>query len=263
MKKRGLLTWFIVIIILVAFFVVPSPVSRYSAGFIRKVSRPISKPLVNFGYSTRDFFSMIFEIGSLRRDNQQLANDLVQLKVDGAKLTEISAENKSLKSQLDYKNAHPEMTMVLADVIGLDPSNYFGTLMIDKGSRDGVLPGQAVVSLGALVGKIDFVSDDSSRVMLITSKDSIVQVMLQNSRTTGVLSGGISGMKLGSIPLDTIIAPSENVITSGLGGKLPKGIYVGTTGSEVSVKSDIFKTVEVASPVDFSKIEYLFVVSGV
>ncbi len=263
MKRHGLLIWFLTIVVLAAVFVIPSPLSRFSTDFITKISRPISKPLVSFGQNSKNFFSMIIEIGSLRRENQQLANDLVQSNVDQSKMLELTKENESLKTQLDYKNANPEMKLTLADVVGLDPTNFFGTLMIDKGSDDGVAVGQAVISLGALVGKVDQVSSNTSRVMLITGNDSIVQVMLENSRTTGTLVGGISGMKLGSIPLDAVIAPSENVITSGLGGKLPKGIFVGTAGSEVSVKSDIFKTIVVTSPVDFSKLEHLFVVTGV
>ncbi|MCX6810571.1 MAG: rod shape-determining protein MreC [Candidatus Berkelbacteria bacterium] len=263
MKKQGILIWFILIVVLSVVFVIPSAVSRSSTGFIREISRPISRPLVTFGYNTHDFFSMIFEIGNLRRENQRLANDLVASHVDESKMLELTKENEDLKTQLAYKNAHPEMKMVLADVIGLDPTNYSATLVIDRGSDDGIAVGQAVISLGVLVGKIDQVSKNNSRVILITSKDSIVQVMLQNSRTIGVLSGGIAGMKLGSVPLDTAIAPSENIITSGLGGKLPKGIYVGTAGSEVSVKSEIFKTIEVISPVNFSKLEYLFIVTGV
>lgn len=263
MKRRGIAIWFVLIVVLTAVFIIPSAVSDYSSTLIRTISRPVSKPLVSFGLKTHDFFSMIWEIGSLRKENQQLANNLVELKVDQEKMIEITKENENLKTQLNYKNDHLEMKMVLADVIGLDPTNYFGTIMIDKGSGDGVQIGQAVISLGVLVGKIDQVSTTTSRVLLVTSKDSIVQVMLQNSRTAGVLSGGIAGMVVSSIPLDAVVSPSENIITSGLGGKLPKGIYVGTAGSEVSVKSDIFKTITVASPVNFSKLEYLFVVTGV
>jgi len=242
---------------------VPSPVSRFSFSLARKIARPVSAPLVVAGYRTRDFFAMVFDIGNLHRENQQLANDLVESKVDQAKMDELQQENSALKTQLDYKESSSGMKLTLADVIGLDPTNYYGTLMLDKGSNDGVAVGQAVVSLGVLVGKIDQVSATSSRVMLITSSNSIVQVMLENSRTTGVLIGGISGMKLEDIPLETQIAPNENIITSGLGGNLPKGILVGTAGSEISAKSDIFETVEVSSPIDFSRLEYLFIVTGV
>lgn len=263
MKKHALTIWVVVTILLVAVFIIPSPVSISANNYIRKIVTPVSRPLVSAGRKTANFVSLIFEIGNLRRENQQLANDVVQSKVDSVKMAELSSENASLKTQLSYKEAHPEMKLLLANVISLDPTNYFGTLIIDRGSNDGVATGQAVTSLGVLVGKIDQVSPDSSRVLLITSKDSIVQVMLQDSRTLGVLSGGISGMKLGSIPIDTAIKPSESIITSGLGGKLPKGIYVGVAGNEVSVKSDIFKTIEVKSPVDFFRLENLFVVTGV
>jgi len=262
MKRRNLFIWFLILFLTIAVFIVPSPVSEFSSQLIRKISKPISRPLISFGYKTKDFFLMIFQIGSLRSENQKLTNDLVVSLVNNSKMLELEKENQNLKTQLEYKNAHPEMKLTSANVIGLDPTNYYGTLMIDKGSDDGVSVGQAVISLGVLVGKIDQVSNNSSRVLLVTSKDSIIQVMLQESRTTGVLIGGISGIKLENIPLDTVISPSEKVITSGLGGKLPKGLLVGVVGNEISTKSDIFKTVEVKSPTTFSRLEILFVVTG-
>ena len=70
-------------------------------------------------------------------------------------------------------------------------------------------------------------------------------------------------MTLENIPLDTPIAGGENIITSGLGGKLPKGILIGKAGKEISAKSDIFKAIEVKSPINFFKLESLFIVSGV
>ena len=263
MKRRGIIIWLMAIIILTLVFVVPSPVNSFSVGIVRNISRPVLKPLISFGRNTANFFSLILEIGDLRKENQQLMADLASARVDQSKMDELGIENQNLKSQLNYSSVHPEMELVLADVIGLDPTDCFGTIMIDKGSNNGVKTGQAVVSLGVLVGKVDQVSADSSRVMLITSKDSIVQVMLQNSRTTGVLVGGISGMQIESIPLDTVVASAEKIITSGLGGKLPKGIYVGTAEEEVSIKSDIFKTYGINSPVNFSKLEYLSVVTGI
>lgn len=260
MKRRNLLIWILLAAVLVAVFIVPSAISRITSNFIIKLTKPISGSTVSAGRKISSIFSLFSEIGSLRKDNQHLAEDLTRSKVDSAKLTELEAENIALKEQLEYKKAHPELKLLVARVIGLDPTNLYDTLVIDRGYSDGVSVGMAVTFLGVLVGKIDQVSTESSRVLLVTSKDSIVQVTLLGSRTNGILKGGISGMTLQDIPLDTQISANEEVITSGLGGSLPKGIFVGNAGREMSTKSDIFKTIEIKSTINFSKLELLFVV---
>ena len=263
MKRRRIIIWLVVTIAIIVVFLIPSVISRKSSDSILAVTKPISRVLVSTGRKIASIFSVIAEIGNLRKDNQRLAEDLVRAKVDSVRLTELEIENSELKKQLEYKEAHPEMKLILTNVVGLDPTNFYDTIVVDKGTNDGITQGMAVISLGVLVGKIDQVSGESSRVLLITSKDSIIQVMLESSRTTGILKGGISGMTLENIPLDTPVAEGENIITSGLGGKLPKGILVSRAGREISAKSDIFKTIEVKSPIDFSQLESLFIVSGV
>lgn len=262
MTRRNLFLFFF-IVVLILILLVPSKISQTTNNFILKVSQPLTSGMVKAGKSIAGTLSIFGEISNLRKENRRLAEDIIKAKVDSTKLEELEQENTSLKEALEYKEAHPEMKLLLAEIIGLDPTNFYDSLVLNKGSNDGVSDGMAVVYLGVLVGKIDQVTPDTSRVVLITSRDSIVQVMLESSRTTGILKGGISGMTLENIPLDTPIAESESIITSGLGGKLPKGIFVGSAGSEVSAKSDIFKTIEVKSPINFSKLENLFIIIGI
>jgi rod shape-determining protein MreC len=262
MTRMNLLLIFFTIV-LVLTLLVPSKISQTTNNYILKISQPLTSGMVKAGRSIAGILSIFAEISSLRRENHRLVEDLIRAKVDSTTLEEYQQENINLKEALEYKNAHSEMELLLAEIIGLDPTNFYDSLLLDKGSEDGAREGMAVVYLGVLVGKIDQVTPNTSRVILITSKDSIVQVMLESSRTTGILKGGISGMTLENIPLDTPVVESENVITSGLGGKLPKGIFVGNAGSEVSAKSDIFKTIEIKSPINFTKLENLFIIIGI
>lgn len=263
MKKRGVRIWLVVTIIVLALFVVPTLVSRSLSDFVVKKASPMTAKLVSLGYKFSNSFSLLFEIKDLRSENDRLETELINTKVEKSRVEELEKENIAFKDQLNFKSSHPELKLIFCQVIGLDPTNLSNTLVINRGSEDGLAKGMAVMSSGVFVGKVDQVEKSTSKVVLVTSKDSIVQVMLQDSRTTGILRGGASGMALENIPLDTPISPNENIITSGLGGKLPKGIFVGNAGSEAGAKSDIFKTILVKSPVNFSKLEYLFVVSGV
>lgn len=262
MNRRNLLLISIATVLILV-LLVPSKISQVTNNFLLRTAKPLTGSLVHFGKRIAGTFSIFAEISNLHKDNRRLGEELIQSKVDGAMLEEYQQENTTLREALGYKNSHPEIKLLPAEIIGFDPTNFYGTLLLDRGSTDKVAVGMAVINLGVLVGKIDQVTPDSSRVLLITSKDSIVQVMLESSRTTGVLKGGIAGMTLENIPLDTPIADSENVITSGLGGKLPKGIFVGNAGAEISAKSDIFKTIEIKSPINFSKLENLFIITGI
>jgi cell shape-determining protein MreC len=100
---------------------------------------------------------------------------------------------------------------------------------------------------------------DTSKILLITSKDSIIQAMLQNSRSKGVLRGGISGLYLDDITTDTTYKIGENVVTSGLGGDIMSGMLIGTAGKLESASSSIFKTISVEPLVDISSLELVFV----
>jgi len=262
MKHRSLFIWLtLVAVLMVVFFVLP--MSQKSREIILGATTPLSGRLVIAGQKVASFFAIFSQISRLRKENLGLSEELIKAQVESAKMAELESQNQELKKLLDYKEAHPEMKLISANVVGLDPTNFYDAIVIDRGSDDGIEKGMAVVSLGVLVGKTSEVSPKTSQVLLITSKDSIVQVMLESSRTAGILKGGISGMTLENIPLDTPVAPDENIITSGFGGKLPKGLFVGKAGQEASVKSDIFKTIEVKSEINFSQLEILFVVSGV
>lgn len=260
MKQKGLLIWFFAIVILAMLFLAPSDISKTTKGTVLDFSKQTAKILSIGGRKTKSFVSIFFEIGRLRKENQNLANKIVELGAQESKLNEAEIENSRLKELLSYKTAHPEENFLIADVIGLDPTGFYDTILVNKGSNDGISTGLAVTSLGVLVGKVTDVWQATSKITLIISKDSIIQVMLQNSRTNGILRGGISGMVLDDIPLDTLVAENENIITSGLGGSLPKNIYVGTAEKEISVKSDIFKTIKIKSPIDFPKLEIVSII---
>lgn len=254
----------IALVIVIAVFLIlliPSPASNFSKKYVRSFATTLSRPFINAGRKVSSSFSVIFEIKNLRSRNKDLENAVIELKSENASLQEEKTENQSLKQLLDYKKIS-DQKLILASVTAIDPNSYFDSITVDRGTDDGVAVGQAVIFSGALIGKVQSVSEKNSQILLITSKDSVVQVMLSNSRTTGILRGGINGITLENIPLDVKIDENETIITSGLGAGLPKGIYVGNTGKEVSAKSDIFKTVDVVSPVDFSKIEFLFIVGN-
>jgi len=87
-----------------------------------------------------------------------------------------------------------------------------------------------------------------------------VPALLQGSRAQGLLRGGISGLVVEKIPFDVAIGENEDILTSGLGDVFVKDIPIGKVAQVISKESEIFKEVSVSSPVEFDKLEVVFVI---
>lgn len=233
---------------------------KYPKNTLWVVLKPVS---IGFQYSfgrVAPFFKNIFHLGQIIKQNKDLVNENLDLQSKLAKLSEVEYENEILKKELNFaQTKEGEAGLVAAAIIGRT-AGYLKTMTIDKGEKDGLLKGQAVISQGFLVGIVTDAKPDNAEVTLITDFNSLVPVILETSRGTGLLRGGLSGLTVEDIPLNIQIRPDENVITSGLGGQVPAGVAIGRVKAVVSRQGEIFQKVTVDSPVDFSRLEVLFVV---
>lgn len=256
MKSRWYLLICFSIMILVFIPITRSFLSRT----VLTVSKPFSLWLSSASFLSGGLLSGLSEISSIKEQNADLAEKLRQSKIDQNEYEELKAENKILKKQLGFKEQVKEKELIPAKIISREPTTFLDNIMIDKGSKDGISLGLAVVSNGALVGRISDVLPGQSKVILITSKDSVIQAMLQKNRDTGILRGGLSGVTLENIPQDVEVADKEGVVSSGLGGGIEQGILIGEVTGQESSKAEIFKVLSVQPAVDFSKLEIVFVV---
>jgi rod shape-determining protein MreC len=218
-----------------------------------------SHVLSGFGQSLRRKFSFIFHIIDLKKQNNELTDKLLELQVDKSRINELEIENQLLKTEFGFFDQSVKGSLVPARIIVREPTSFFDYFVIDKGSDDGIVEGAPVIFNGVLVGQIKEVYSKNSKVVLVTSKDSLVQVMLQDCRAKGILKGGIGGLFVDNIVTDTDYKIGEYIITSGLGGKMRAGILIGKAGQTQSSSSGIFKSVEVTPIIDISTLEIVFV----
>ncbi len=194
--------------------------------------------------------SYIFQTGyellhfkSIANENRRLHNERDALKSKIAALDEVLSENKRLKEILAVKDKLPARAVV-SRVKGRDLSNWSESLIIDKGSKDGVHEDMAVLANGAILGKITAAGRSSARVSLITDPEIRVSVISQRGRIGGLLYGigrGRSIMKF--IPKEADIKPGDLIVTSSLSGVYPKGFLVGKV---LSVKYELNKLYQFA-----------------
>jgi rod shape-determining protein MreC len=206
------------------------------------------------------FFSNLFSLGGITKQNQALIKENLELQSKLSVLAEAQHENEVLKKELGYVSSQNNLQLLPATIIGRASTGYLSSITIDKGEKDNLKIGQAVVSQGYLVGVVKNVYASTAEITLITDYNSLVPVLLQNSRGTGLLRGGLSGLTVEEIPLNIPIAKDEQVVTSGLGGDIPSGILIGQVSAVVSKEGEIFQKATVNSPIQIYYLKFVFVV---
>ena len=225
-----------------------------------KLIYPLSNSITSVSDTVAVFFQKIKNIGDLTNDIQKLKDDNLNLESELIKLSEIEHENKILKEELGFSKEKHKMEMVPAQVVGRNPSGFLQTIKIDKGTNDGISLKQPVISQGYLIGVISEVTSDYSNVILITAANSLIPVLLQESRGTGLLQGGLQGLIVREITVDTEIKIGEDILSSGLGGDLLSGLPIGKVDKTISQESEIFQKTTIISPISFNRLEVVFVI---
>lgn len=205
---------------------------------------------------------LVFSINDLSKDNIRLQLQDAQLQAELAKLKSVQGENDSLRHDLNFQNSRTDLKLTPADVLTFSPTGLYQSFTINKGTNDGIKVNQGVVAGGFLVGKIHSVSSNSAEVWLITNRNLLTPVILTGSQTVGLLSGGIRGLVVENVPLDTKITIGESVVTSSLEGIYPAGIAVGQVEEIISTKQDIFLTLRISTPVKLGNLTVVFVVNS-
>ena len=194
--------------------------------------------------------------------------ELLQAQVDvlereNEQLREIQGEYQLLLDLFNRARQTPEYTRQTASVIGRDTSPSIRSIIIDKGSDDGVRVGMPVESARGLVGRILRTTQHSAQVALITDNASAIPARLGNSRATGLLRGGGLG---GSLTMDWIdlkyqVEVGEVALTSGLGGEFPQDIVIGRVSEVARSEAELSQKAIVQPAVDFDALEIVFVIT--
>lgn len=223
---------------------------------------PIRSLIRGIGGSVSGNFGSISGISSLQAENERLTKQVAQLKERLAEDAELRQQNDILRRQLAV-GAAKDNRLVAADVIGYQPDNFRQFLTIAKGSNDGLKVGQAVVADGVLVGTISELSPTTAKVFLVTDPNFKVSGIDQVSRANGTVHGQLgSGLVMDKIAQGETVKPGDTVVTSGLGGDIPKGIIIGEIESVDQRDNQVFQTAQLSSPIRVNKLELVFVVVG-
>jgi rod shape-determining protein MreC len=196
-------------------------------------------------------------------ENQRLNDQLASVFMLQERLDELRQENNRLRQMLDYE-ARSEYQLVAAEVIARDPSDWFHTITINRGSVHGIEERMAVVTSVGLVGSVLSVSPLSSQVLLITDAGRGVSAFVQRSREpgeVGVVDGDLERpgyLRIERLPRNANLQPGDTIITSGLGGIYPKGLVIGYVLE--TLEDGISQQATLQPAANFNRLEEVFVV---
>jgi rod shape-determining protein MreC len=203
------------------------------------------------------------EIQTLRARNAELEEALANFQGELVELREIAGDYQRLADLLDYTSAAENQETVAADVINYDQNGLIRTIVINRGSRDGVSEGMPVVTKQGLVGRIINVTANASRVLLVTDSSSFVSARLQTSRAQGSIQGQLTGnLRMIMIPLDANVQIGDVVVTSGLGGNFPPDIVIGQVTSNRQFEFELNQQAEIRSLVNFNTLEIVLIITS-
>ncbi|MDT7603432.1 MAG: rod shape-determining protein MreC [Acidobacteriota bacterium] len=177
------------------------------------------------------FFQYISNLNHAASENEQLKRQLADVEAELRVAKVAREENERLQGLLNLKEAG-DYQIVAARVIARDPSDWFDSAIINRGSSSGIAPNMPVVTPEGIVGRVSEVSPVSAQVMMITDEraaEGAVVGQLETSNALGSVRGfGKSGLlEMKYVPGLEAVNPGDSVTTTGQDGIYPRGLKVG------------------------------------
>jgi len=251
-----------------------APVERALRYVLDPLQRVFSRVTVGIG----GLFQTVGEVRELRARTEELQAQVDALTVENVRLREYEAEVQQLRALLNFVSEYPISaslgaevisreacgTFPCGDVVGVEPNPYLRYVTINVGSLQGVETGMPVVSGGAgLIGRVAQVGPRTVEVQLLTDTDSAVAALLQTSRVTGLVVGQPDGtLRMEYIPQEQHIDVGDIVLTSGLGGVMPKGLVIGQVTEVLQMDYALFQSAVVRPAIDLSRLELVLVITA-
>ena len=256
----------LLVIVLISLFLLMSRSSRTRVGETRTlfersvmtIFSPIPKLVNRVGNDASDAYHGYVDMRRAVDENAQLRRKVAELTGENLMLRRSNADVARLRALLNYSEQF-NMPTILSQVVMLDTSGSFRSVILDRGSDDGVEVNDAVVNANGLVGRVILTTKDMAKVQLIIDTNSAVGALFERSRRQGVVRGTSAGtLEMSYVPSLTDVVVGDTILTAGIDGVYPKGIPVGRV-VKIEEGKDLFKRVTCRPTVDFGSVEELII----
>lgn len=196
----------------------------------------------------------------LREENEMLKKRIADLQMENHQMREMVLSNERLQRLLQFREKISP-AMIAAEVIGQDPTSWFKSITINKGEKDGIRKGMAVISPEGVIGQILKTAPRYSVVLLITDYNSAIDSVVRRTRAKAIVEGrGENRCLLKYLLRAEDVVAGDRVVTSGLGGNFPKGLMIGEIEKVDKKGHGIFQYAELVPSVNFTKLEEVLII---
>lgn len=199
----------------------------------------------------------------LVRQNEQLLRENQQLRLAAQRTEALERENNRLRDLFGWQRQQ-KLNLKLARVVARDPANWWRTVQIDFGSRNGARENMPVLTTEGLVGRISTVYPAHSQVVLVGDPNCKVAARVDNERhDTGIIGPGgpldRDLVELSYLARSANVKPGQKVRTSGEGGIFPRDIPVGTIVDSYPVEYGLYTVARVRLAANLSALDEVWV----
>lgn len=264
--------WFIVSLITILLLVVmgvtanKSSKLKWLSNILDVPLKPVQRFFVSVGREIEDIFAYFRSIDELREENEALRAEVADLKEKNREFSGLKEKNKELRRALELKDELGDYTIVGANIIAVEPGNWFNIFKIDIGERDGIQIDYPVITGSkGLIGRVLDTDISTANIQTIIDEESAVSGWIaKDGGGHAIVKGDLQlkekGLcKLVYIPAEVDIEAGDIIETSGVGGIYPKGIVIGEVIEVRKTNSEFDRYAIIKPAADLKRLEAVFI----
>ncbi len=228
-------------------------------GLLLDISAPVQGALAAPVDAVAAVWQGYVDLLDVRADNERLASRVAELEEENLQYREALVTSGRL-SRIVQMREDFESPMLPSRVVGLDVSPWFRAVLVDRGERHNIHPGNPVITHDGVVGLVTATSSSAAKTMLLLDRQSAVDGVVQRSRVRGVVRGqGTDHLGFEFVVREADVRRGDVIISSGLDGVYPKGLRIGEVEEVRDAGGRLLQTAIVKPSVDFGRLEQVFV----
>lgn len=263
MKKLNILALLVFVAGLVAVFTLDTSATRQIQARVMSLLSPFIHSSAAMEHAAEEAVAPQLNVNELKRENEEQRVQLERLRIIQQKYNQTIEENAKLRQLIEFKQAAP-FKMTAAKVIRRSSSTWWNSLIIDKGSLDGIGTDSPVITSVGLVGKTSTLAPHMTKVILLTDEMCRVSAKVEGTLEQGILAGERAALEvrpelhLRFLSRNANINAGAGVYSSGEGGVFPADLLLGRV--KRFENREISGEAIVEPAVDFSTLDHVFVI---
>ena len=226
---------------------------------VLEITVPIQKVLLAPVDAAEGAWNGYLDLVAVRDTNEQLRLRIAELEEANLQFREALVASGNLQRIAAMRDDF-EVPMLPSEIVGLDVSPWFRSVLVDRGREHGVYSGNPVITDQGVVGLVTATSQSAAKTMLLLDRQSAIDGIVQRSRARGIVRGkGTGELEFEFVVRGSDVREGDVVITSGMGGVYPKGLKIGLVRSVSDPGGRLMQKAELAPAVDFGRLEQVFV----